>query len=156
MYIVEEEAMNTEQIEEISQTVKAKSYISDEMWSMAESAFRGAVVGVNAAVAGKYYAGGEESMGGSDSTYIPDKAKDIANQVKAKNGAVPKGYKGGKVYKNMPKEGMQKLPEGVNYKEYDVNPYVKGQNRGMERIIVGDDGSVWYTNDHYETFTKIE
>ena len=66
MYIVEEEAMNTEQIEEISQTVKAKSYISDEMWSMAESAFRGAVVGANAAVAGKYYAGGGESEGGLD------------------------------------------------------------------------------------------
>lgn len=37
-----------------------------------------------------------------------------------------------------------------------VNPYVKGQNRGTERIVTGDDGSVWYTNDHYRTFTKIE
>ncbi|NMA64906.1 MAG: hypothetical protein GX957_01525 [Clostridiaceae bacterium] len=48
------------------------------------------------------------------------------------------------------------MPDGVNYKEYDVNPYVKGQNRGTERIVTGDDGSVWYTNDHYHTFTKIE
>lgn len=92
--------------------------------------------------------------GGSGS--VPDQAKDIASQVKAKNGAAPKGYKGGKVYQNIPKEGVQKLPEGINYKEYDVNPYVKGQNRGMERMIVGDDGSAWYTNNHYETFTKIE
>lgn len=67
MYIVEEDAMNTEQIEEISQTVKAKSYISDEMWSMAESAFRGAVAGVNAVIAGKYYVGGEESESGQNS-----------------------------------------------------------------------------------------
>lgn len=49
-------------------------------------------------------------------------------------------------------DGAQKLPEGVNYKEYDINPYIKGQNRGAERIIIGDDGSVWYTNDHYYTF----
>lgn len=53
-------------------------------------------------------------------------------------------------------DGAQKLPEGVNYKEYDINPYVKGQNRGTERIVIGDDDSVWYTNDHYFTFTKIE
>jgi len=61
LYIVEEESLNVEQIEELSQTVKAKSYISDEMWSMAENAFRGAVVGANTAIAGKYYAGVEET-----------------------------------------------------------------------------------------------
>lgn len=75
----------------------------------------------------------------------------------ANNGIPPKGYKGGRTYKNIPLEdGTQKLPEGVNYKEYDINPYVKGQNRGAERIVIGDDGSVWYTNDHYYTFTQIE
>lgn len=61
LYIVEKESLNAEQIKELSQTVKAKSYISDEMWSMAENAFRGAVVGANTAIAGKYYAGVEES-----------------------------------------------------------------------------------------------
>ncbi len=95
------------------------------------------------------------SEGGTNS--IPDKASDIANQIKAKNGAVPQGYKGGRTYKNIPlEEGAQKLPKGINYKEYDINPYIKGQNRGTERIVIGDDGSVWYTNDHYFTFTKIE
>lgn len=61
VYIVEKESMNAAQIKELSQTVKAKSYISDEMWSRAENAFRGAVIGANAAIAGKYYAGVEES-----------------------------------------------------------------------------------------------
>lgn len=61
LYIVEEESLNAEQIKELSQMVKAKSYISDEMWSMAENAFRGVVVGANTAIAGKYYAGVEES-----------------------------------------------------------------------------------------------
>lgn len=60
---------------------------------------------------------------------MPDKAKSMAEQIKNNNGTPPKGYKGGKTYKNIPKEGAQKLPEGVNYKEYDINPYVKGQNR---------------------------
>jgi guanyl-specific ribonuclease Sa len=88
---------------------------------------------------------------------IPDKAKDIANQVKRNNGAAPQGYKGGKTYKNIPlEEGAQKLPEGINYKEYDVNPYVKGQNRGAERIVIGNDSSVWYTSDHYNSFTRID
>ena len=97
----------------------------------------------------------DSDKGGNSS--IPDKAKQIANYVKNNNGTPPKGYKGGRTYKNIPLEdGAQKLPEGVNYREYDVNPYVKGQNRGAERIVIGDDGSVWYTNDHYFTFTQIE
>ena len=87
---------------------------------------------------------------------IPDNAKEIANKIKANNGAPPQGYKGGKVYRNNPTGSAQRLPEGINYKEYDVNPYIKGQNRGVERIVIGDDGSVWSTNNHYETFTKIE
>ena len=87
---------------------------------------------------------------------IPNKVRDVANQVKTRNGAPPEGYKGGRVYNNIPIGSGQKLPEGVNYKEYDVNPYVKGQDRGMERIVIGDDGSVWYTNDHYATFTRVE
>ena len=84
------------------------------------------------------------------------KAKDMAKQIKENNGTPPSGYKGGKIYKNQPVNGGQKLPEGINYKEYDINPYVKGQGRGTERIVIGDDGSVWYTNDHYHTFIRIE
>ena len=98
-----------------------------------------------------------KSTGERGKENVPDKAKEIARQVKENNGAQPKGYKGGRIYKNIPlEEGAQKLPEGVNYREYDINPYVKGQNRGPERIVIGDDNSVWYTNDHYYTFTRIE
>ena len=95
--------------------------------------------------------------GKSGSANIPDKVKNIVQQIKDNKGVPTKGYKGGKTYKNIPlEEGAQKLPEGVNYKEYDINPYIKGQNRGAERIVIGDDGSVWYTDDHYYTFTQIE
>lgn len=44
------------------------------------------------------------------------------------------------------------LPEG-NYHECDIN--YDGGYRGAERIIFGDDGSVYYTDDHYETFTRL-
>lgn len=109
----------------------------------------------NAGKAGEAIEGAGEAI--ENSSKIPDKAYDIANQVKNNNGTPLAGYKGGRTYKNIPlEEGAQKLPEGINYREYDVNPYVKGQNRGAERIVIGNDGSVWYTNDHYSSFTKIQ
>ena len=86
----------------------------------------------------------------------PDEAINIARKIKENNGKLLNGYKGGRTYKNIPLgEGAQMLPEGINYREYDIHPYVKGQNRGTERLVIGDDGSVWYTDDHYFSFTKI-
>ena len=87
---------------------------------------------------------------------IPKNARDVAHQIKNNNNTPPKGYKGGRVYQNNPINGAQKLPKGVNYREYDIYPYIKGQGRGTERIVIGDDGSVWYTNDHYQTFQRME
>ena len=45
------------------------------------------------------------------------------------------------------------LPKGERYYEADVN--YDGGYRGGERIVYTDDGDVWYTSDHYETFEKI-
>ena len=47
-------------------------------------------------------------------------------------------------------EGL--LPEG-RYRECDVN--YAGGYRGAERLIYGEDGSIWYTNDHYRSFTQL-
>ena len=44
------------------------------------------------------------------------------------------------------------LPKG-NYRECDVN--YAGGFRGAERLIYGEDGSIYYTNDHYKTFTQL-
>ena len=44
----------------------------------------------------------------------------------------------------------------ITYREYDVNITHKGQNRDAERFVKGSDGSTYYTNDHYKTFTKIK
>ena len=44
------------------------------------------------------------------------------------------------------------LPKG-SYRECDVN--YKSGRRGAERIIYSSDGDIYYTYDHYETFTKL-
>lgn len=43
----------------------------------------------------------------------------------------------------------------ITYKKFDINvPTSVG--RDAERFVVGSDGSVYYTNDHYEYFVKVE
>ena len=44
------------------------------------------------------------------------------------------------------------LPKG-NYRECDVN--YKSGRRGAERIIYSSGSDIYYTDDHYETFTKL-
>jgi len=64
----------------------------------------------------------------------------------------PKGYKGGKVFRN--REG--KLPRDKKYREYDVHPTIQNQSRGKERLVIDEQKSVfYYTKDHYNTFVKI-
>lgn len=45
------------------------------------------------------------------------------------------------------------LPRG-NYHECDINTLGK-KKRGAERLIYSDDGRIYYTDDHYETFTLL-
>lgn len=49
-----------------------------------------------------------------------------------------------------------KLPKANNRKwtECDID-YVKG-NRNAKRIIFSNDGLIYYTNDHYKSFTKLD
>ena len=49
------------------------------------------------------------------------------------------------------REGL--LPGGEQYYECDVN--YSGGYRGEERLIFTDDGDVYYTADHYESFEKL-
>ena len=58
---------------------------------------------------------------------------------------------GGDVFGNY--EGILPYVRGRTYYECDVN-YTRG-NRGAERIVYSSDGHVWYTDDHYETFTEL-
>ena len=83
----------------------------------------------------------------------PESAWATLNRVDAKGSPLP-GYKGGGVFKN--DQGL--LPDSsssgvIAHREWDVNPKLPGVNRGGERIVTGSDGSAYYTNNHYESFT---
>lgn len=41
------------------------------------------------------------------------------------------------------------------YVESDVWPRKQGSSRGAERLVFGREGEVWYTGDHYDTFTRL-
>ena len=64
-------------------------------------------------------------------------------------------YQGGRVWENRIQPGYQNLPTTTTYVEYDINPFVTNRGRGLERLVIGADGSKWLTVDHYKTFTRI-
>ena len=87
---------------------------------------------------------------------VPQHAWDTLNHIKGHNGSPPNGYKGGKLFANDGRNGEERLPNNYGpFREYDVHPKVAGQDRGAERIVVGN-GAVWYTSNHYYTFTRLE
>jgi guanyl-specific ribonuclease Sa len=90
--------------------------------------------------------------GGEDSAIrVPDKAITVYEHV-LRTGAAPDGYVGGRTFENR----ERRLPEGNNYREYDVNPRIRGENRGPERLIIDHaTGNAWYTPDHYRTFYVV-
>ncbi len=45
------------------------------------------------------------------------------------------------------------LPDG-NYRECDIDTLGK-KSRGAKRIIYSDDGRIYYTDDHYKSFTQL-
>jgi len=76
-------------------------------------------------------------------------------------GRAPNGYRGGTRFFNDGRDGGTTLPataaDGarIRYQEWDVHPWVRGVNRGAERLITGSDGSAYFTGDHYRTFVRI-
>ena len=50
-------------------------------------------------------------------------------------------------------EGLLPKASGRQYYECDIN--YSGGYRGAERIVFSNDGLVYYTSDHYETFTLM-
>lgn len=58
---------------------------------------------------------------------------------------------GGDRYGNY--EGLLPEEPGRDYFECDVN--YNGGYRGKDRIIYSDDGLIYYTNDHYQSFEQL-
>ncbi|MBF0779505.1 MULTISPECIES: LysM peptidoglycan-binding domain-containing protein [unclassified Granulicatella] len=69
-----------------------------------------------------------------------------------------KNTKAGGNYENNDKElpTIDACGKHIEYKKFDINEKIEGQGRDAERFIVGSDGSVYYTKDHYKNFIKIK
>lgn len=46
------------------------------------------------------------------------------------------------------------VPQGKSYIECDIDTN-GSKTRGAKRIIYSNDGDIYYTSDHYKTFTKL-
>ena len=75
------------------------------------------------------------------------------------------GWSGGSVEKYLPgkciggssfgnREGLLPDKEGRRWTECDINTLGKS-SRGAERIVFSNDGLVFYTGDHYESFEQL-
>ncbi len=52
-------------------------------------------------------------------------------------------------------EGLLPAKAGRRYTECDINTFGK-QSRGAERLVFSNDGLIYYTDDHYGSFTLLE
>ncbi len=50
-------------------------------------------------------------------------------------------------------EGILPEENGVTYTECDID--TMGKKRGAKRIVFSNDGYIYYTDDHYESFSNI-
>ncbi len=85
------------------------------------------------------------------SAEVPDKVYEVLGEIQRLQGNPPPGYVGGRPFQNR----ERRLPRG-QYREYDVNPKVPGQNRGPERLVIEKkSGRAYYTKDHYRSFVPV-
>ena len=66
--------------------------------------------------------------------------------------AVPDGAIGGDRFGN--REGLLPSKPGRTWTECDIDTWGKNA-RGKKRIVFSNDGLVYYTDDHYESFEKL-
>ena len=82
-----------------------------------------------------------------------------------KKDAEKAGWNGGSLEKVLPGmciggdyfgnyEGLLPAAKGRKWTECDVNT-LGARSRGAERIIFSNDGLIYYTDDHYESFVKL-
>ena len=82
---------------------------------------------------------------------VPQQARDVLAEIQRRNGEPPPGHVGGRTFGNR----EHRLPRGT-YREYDINPKIRGQSRGAERIVIERrTGKAYYSPDHYETFVPM-
>jgi len=91
---------------------------------------------------------------------LPRKAIEALRQIQETRNSPP-GFRGGREFANDGRGNGEILPRvdakgnPITYREWDVNQFRPGVNRGAERLVTGTDGSAYYTADHYGTFVRI-
>jgi len=85
---------------------------------------------------------------------IPKQSAQAWSRIKSNNyQSLGKGWKVAP-YKNSPTtSGAPTLPSNTTYTEFYLSPK---PNPGPERIVMGSNGDVYYTADHYNSFIKLE
>jgi ribonuclease T1 len=79
---------------------------------------------------------------------------EIARVLTAVRTGAPLPYsQDGEVFEN--REGLLPAKPSGYYRAYTV-PTPGSEDRGARRLIVGADGGVWYTSDHYGSFEPID
>ena len=88
---------------------------------------------------------------------VPPQAHEVLRYIQSHQGQAPKGYEGGREFKNWDGKLAKQNAEGqrISYHEYDVNPHKSHVNRGTQRLVLGSDGKAYYSGDHYNTFVPV-
>ncbi|GAA0616800.1 RHS repeat-associated core domain-containing protein [Kribbella sandramycini] len=93
---------------------------------------------------------------------LPEHVTDVVNYRIANNGAAPAGLGGGGPFANDGRENGMFLRShdaagnAITYREgYVLGRPKPGQRGTHERLVMGNDGSYYYTNSHYATFWEV-
>lgn len=87
----------------------------------------------------------------TNSIKVPNKVINVLKKIEARWWKAPNWYVWGRVFHNK----AWNLPKNTRYKEYDINPYRRWQNRWAERLVIDNKWNSYYTLDHYKSFIKI-
>ena len=107
---------------------------------------------------GWYYSAVDVSLYLQTYGHLPDNfiTKDEARKLGWEGGSVevyaPDRAIGGDKFSN--REGLLPSTEGRQYYECDIDT-LDADNRGSKRIVYSNDGLIYYTKDHYESFELL-
>lgn len=91
------------------------------------------------------------AQGHATNSAVPQKALDLLTRLQERDGVPLPGYIGGRDFQNR----ERRLPRG-HYREYDINPKIRGRARDAERLVIEQrTGKAYYTGDHYRTFIPL-
>lgn len=91
---------------------------------------------------------------GPNNPFSDPRLAGLDQYVKAiRQGRLPPNVTGGRVFSNADLD-LPLKPLG-HYREYDVEPTVKGKDRGKLRLVLGQSGEVYVTGNHYRDFRQI-